>query len=81
MKKCKTCKNGNLLPFPVILAASQGDAEAIGKVLEHYDGYIITLSTRTLYDEKGAPHICVDEGIRRRLQTKLIAAVLNFNIA
>lgn len=81
MKKCKTCKNGNLLPFPVILAASQGDTEAISKVLEHYDGYIITLSTRTLYDEKGAPHICVDEGIRRRLQTKLIAAVLNFKIA
>lgn len=81
MKNCKTCKNGNLLPFPVILAASQGDTEAISKVLEHYDGYIITLSTRTLYDEKGAPHICVDEGIRRRLQTKLIAAVLNFQIA
>lgn len=81
MKKCKTCKNGNLLPFPVILAASNGDAEAISKVLEHYDGYIIALSTRTLYDEHGVPHICVDEGIRRRLQTKLIAGILNFNIA
>ena len=81
MKKCKSCKVGNLLPFPVILAASQGDAEAISIVLEHYDGYITTLSTRTLYDEKGVPHICVDEGIRRRLQTKLIAAVLNFKIA
>jgi len=81
MKNCKNCKNGNLLPFPVILAASQGDTEAISKVLEHYEGYIITLSTRTLYDENGFPHICVDEGIRRRLQTKLIAAVLNFKIA
>lgn len=81
MKKCKTCNNGNLLPFPVILAASNGDAEAISKVLEHYDGYIIALSTRTLYDECGTPHICVDEGIRRRLQTKLIAGILNFNIA
>lgn len=81
MKKCKTCKNGNLLSFPVIYAASQGDAEAISKVLEHYEGYIITLSTRTLYDENGHPHICIDEGIRRRLQTKLIAAVLNFKIA
>ena len=81
MKKCKSCKVGNLLPFPVILAASQGDAEAISRVLEHYDGYITTLSTRTLYDEEGVPHICVDEGIRQRLQTKLIAAILNFNIA
>ena len=81
MKKCKTCKKGNLLPFSVILAASQGDTEAISQVLEHYEGYIITLSTRTLYDEHGSPHICVDEGIRRRLQTKLIAAVLSFKIA
>ena len=46
----KKCKSGNLLPFPIILAASQGDTEAISKVLEHYEGYIITLSTRTLYD-------------------------------
>lgn len=81
MKKCKTCKKGKLLPFPVILAASQGEVEAINQVLKHYDGYITTLSTRTLYDEEGVPHICVDEGIRRRLQTKLIAAILNFNIA
>lgn len=80
MKKCKIYKKGNLLPFPVILAASQGDTEAISQVLKHYEGYIITLSTRTLYDEHGSPHICVDEGIRRRLQTKLIAAVLNFKI-
>ena len=80
MKKCKTCKNRNLLPFSIICAASKGDAEAISQVLKHYEGYIITLSTRTLYDEYGLPHICVDEGIRRRLQTKLIAAVLNFNI-
>ena len=81
MKKCKTCKKGKLLSFSIILAASQGDVEAISQVLEHYKGYIITLSTRTLYDEHGSPHICVDEGVRRRLQTKLIAAVLNFNIA
>ena len=81
MKKCKTYNNGDLLPFPVILAASKGDTHAISKVLEHYDGYIIALSTRTLYDEHGTPHICVDEGIRRRLQTKLIAGVLKFTIA
>lgn len=77
----KKCKKGNLLSFPVIMAASNGDTEAMNEVLQYYDGYIITLSTRTLYDEYGNPHICVDEGIRRRLQTKLIAAVLNFKVA
>ena len=70
-----------LLPFLVIEAASNGDADAINQVLKHYEGYITTLSTRTLYDEYGNPHICVDEGIRRRLQTKLITAIINFQIA
>ena len=81
MRKHKTCKKRNLLSFPIILAASKGNVEAINQVLEHYEGYIITLSTRTLYDEHGIPHVCVDKGIRRRLQTKLIAGILNFNIA
>lgn len=79
--KFKKCKKGKLIPFPVIVAASQGDVEAINQVLKHYEGYIISLSTRTLYDEYGKPHICVDENIRQRLQTKLIAAVLNFKVA
>ena len=71
----------NLLPFPVIEAASNGGADAINQVLQHYEGYITTLSTRTLYDEYGNPHICVDEEIRRRLQTKLITAIISFQIA
>ena len=73
-------ERGNLLPFPVIEAASNGDADAMNQVLQHYEGFITTLSTRTLYDEFGNPHICVDEGIRRRLQTKLITAIISFQI-
>ena len=79
--KIKKCMKGTLIPFPVIVAASKGDVEAINQVLKHYEGYIISLSTRTLYDEFGNPHICVDENIRRRLQTKLIAAILKFELA
>lgn len=78
--KFEKYKKGTLIPFSVIVAASKGDIEAINQVLKHYEGYIISLSTRTLYDEYGNPHICVDENIRRRLQTKLIAAVLNFKV-
>lgn len=79
--KIKKCKKGKVVPFQVIAAASKGDVEAVNQVLQHYEGYIISLSTRTLYDEYGNPHICVDENIRRRLQTKLIAAVLKFELA
>ena len=70
-----------LLPFSIIEAASKGDIEAINAVLFHYDGYIATLATRPLYDESGCPHFCVDEVLRRRLETKLIAKILTFSVA
>ena len=62
--KIKKCKKGKLVAFPVIVVASKGDVEAVNQVLQNYEGYIISLSTRTLYDEFGNPHICVDENIR-----------------
>ena len=78
--KCKKCKKRNFLPVSVILAASQGEIEAMNQVLKKYEKYINKLSTRTLCDKFGNPHICIDEEIRRRLQTRLIEAVLDFEI-
>lgn len=77
----KSFGNENLLSIDVIKAASEGDVEAIDMVLRHYEGYIAVLSTRRLYDEYGNTHYCVDETLRRRLETKLITKVLNFKIA
>ena len=59
-------------------SASEGDAEAIQAVLKHYESYIAKLSTRKMYDEFGQAHYCVDETLRRRLETKLIAKTLAF---
>ena len=42
--------------------------------------YIAALSTRQLYDENGTPVLCVDEEMRRRLETKLITRILNFKL-
>lgn len=56
----------SLVPFPVIAAASSGDVTAMDIVLKHYSGYISALATRTLYDESGNPHLCIDEDMRRR---------------
>ena len=50
-------------------------------VLKHYEGYIAALSTRKLYDQCGNPHYCVDETLRRRLETKLITKILAFEVA
>ena len=45
-----------------------------------YAGYIARLSMRELYDEYGNPHLCVDEELRRRLETKLITKLLTFRV-
>ena len=74
-------KNNRLLPLTVIEAAAGGDVEAINAVLlKHYAGYIARLSMRELYDEYGNPHLCVDEELRRRLETKLITKLLTFRV-
>ena len=77
-KRCRSREEKNLLPFHIIKAASEGDVLAINKVLKHYEGYIITLSTRKMYDESGRLHFCVDETLCRRLETKLITKILAF---
>ena len=77
-QKNKQAEERNLLPFHIIKAASEGDVEAIHAVLAHYEGCIAKLSTRKMYDEFGQVHYCVDETLRRRLETKLIAKTLAF---
>ena len=44
------CIRDSPLPDFVIDAACAGNAEAVERVLQHYDGYINKLCTRTLYD-------------------------------
>ena len=51
---------------------------AINTVLKHYEGCIISLSARKMYDESGQLHFCIDETLRRRLETKLITKILAF---
>ena len=42
-----------LLPYPVIIAATKGDPEAMNIVVQHYESYIASLSMRKLRDERG----------------------------
>ena len=44
------------------------------------EGYIAKLSIRKMYDEYGSVHYCVDETLRRRLETKLIKTILGFKM-
>lgn len=80
-KNQKHSMQKDLVPFHVIKAASEGNVGAINAILQHYHGYITSLSTRRMYDEFGQSHYCVDETLYRRLETKLITKILNFKIA
>ena len=66
-----------LLPYPVIIAATKGDPEAMEIVVHHYDSYIASLSMRKLRDERGNSYYGIDEDIRDRLRSKLMRAVLS----
>lgn len=70
----------SLLPYSTIEAAASGNVDAINAVMKHYERYIAALATRTLYDENGVPYLCVDEEMRRRLETKLITKILDFKV-
>ena len=82
-----TAHNGNteqdergLLPYPVIIAATKGDPEAMKIVVQHYESYIASLSMRKLIDERGNTYYGIDEDIRDRLRSKLMRAVLSFKV-
>jgi len=80
MNGCKNHKRGNLLPFDIIETAASGDVEAINQVLKHYEGYIIALSTKRLFDEQGKPYMVVDTETRRILETRLIVKIMQFDV-
>lgn len=67
-----------LVPYPVIVAATKGDPDAMKIVLQHFSGYIARLSMRKLYDERGNVYFGVDNDIHERLHAKLMMAVLTF---
>ena len=75
--KQPTFRGRELLPLSVIEAARAGDPLAVERVLRYYEGYMDKLCTRTLYDLDGTPHGQVDEYMKRRLQNRLIRAILN----
>ena len=69
-----------LLPYPVILAATKGDPDAMKIVTQHYASYIAHLSTRKVRDEYGNTYYGIDEDMRERLQAKLMRVVLGHKV-
>ena len=66
----------NLLPFETIEAATHGDSEALSKVLSHFQGYITKMSMRYYRDEYGQSYQGVDDELKRRIECRLIAQIV-----
>ena len=65
-----------LIPMSIIYKAMDGDELAISAVIAHYRGYIRFLSQRSCRDALGFEHLYVDEDMQRRLEAKLIYAIV-----
>lgn len=74
--KQKKYEQIRLLPIEVIEAAQNGEADAIEKVLRYYENYINKLCTRAFYGKDGRCHRQVDEYMKKRLQNKLVYAIV-----
>ena len=64
------------IPVPVILAAANGDENALAAGVANYQKYIRDLATRPVKDEYGNEYLYVDEDMRLRLETKLIHSIV-----
>lgn len=62
-----------LIPYPVIAAAVQGDPDAVNQVIDHYSGYIAAMSVRKSYTSATGPSASGHYSIRG-IYTVLCAA-------
>jgi hypothetical protein len=69
-------KTKNLVPYAIILAAKEGDIEAMQAVFRHNASYIAKWSVRPFIDANGNRRFAVDEDICRELENHLAMAVI-----
>ena len=69
--------NTSLIPFATIVAAKNGDPDAMNAILQHYDRYISYHSRRTYVDEYGNRSSFVDEEIKSRIRLKLMMKIIS----
>ena len=76
----KNKKRNRLIPYDVIEAAIQNDAEAIYVVLKYYEQYINKLSAQPYSDSFGREVMIVDEDLQQMLKITLANKIQKFKI-
>lgn len=56
-----------MIPFPVIVRATDGDIEAVNQIVRHYSGFIASRSMRPMKDEYGNTHSYLFNSLLRKL--------------
>ncbi len=70
-----------MIPFPVIVRATDAILKQSTRLYAITSGFIASRSMRPqMKDEYGNTHMVVDETLRRRMETRLIAKILSFEI-
>ena len=72
--------NATKVHFSTLQEAIGGDTIALNKIIKNYERYIIKLSIKRYLDAYGNVITCIDEDIKRQLETKLIIKILGFKL-
>lgn len=67
--------NGRIA-YETIVAAKNGDTEAICEILRHYERYICHFAKRTVYDADGYPHSIIDDNRRKQIEAEYLSVLL-----
>ena len=67
-------KYNKKIAYKTIVAAKQGDTDAISDILHYYEQYICYFARRTVYDMDGCPHDIIDENIKRQIEAEYLTA-------
>lgn len=75
MKSIEKCP-----PFQLISQATNGNENAVNKLLPFYDAYICKASLRPLYDDYGNIYISVDMELKGRIRSAIMEMLFKFEI-
>ena len=65
-----------LIPYQTIVAAKNGDGEAMASILRHYANYIAYYSRRKYIDTLGNQHFDVNEDVKQQVEAKLVYSIV-----
>ena len=80
MKNIRQKNSDDLVPFITIREAVEGRPEAIGRILDHFDPYIRSLSRGLYIKPNGEYQYVIDKQMHDEIAVKLIDAILKFRI-